>query len=122
MEDLTGRRILVVGASSGVGKAVVAELTARGAKVAGAARRSQLVEARVAVACDVRDQGSCITAVDWAVAALGGLDGLVYAIGASPSKRLVDMTADGWVDLLRTNVIGASLITGVAIRHLERAP
>jgi NAD(P)-dependent dehydrogenase (short-subunit alcohol dehydrogenase family) len=58
--------------------------------------------------------------VDWAVAALGGLDGLIYATGASPLKRLAEMNADEWVDLLRTNVVGAALITAAAVRHLER--
>ena len=76
------RRVLVTGASSGIGHAVVAALLERGAKVAGVARRSALIDGRaVALACDLADPAARKGLVERARAALGGLDGLVYAAG-----------------------------------------
>ena len=43
--DITGLRLLVVGASSGIGHAVARQAAGRGAKVAVAARRTDLLTA-----------------------------------------------------------------------------
>src|SRR5205807_492252 len=90
MGRLDGRHLLVVGASSGVGRAVALEASREGASVALAARRVDRLDAAsskcsnpaFAVRCDVRDEQSCANAVEQAVAAMGGLDSLVYASGA----------------------------------------
>ena len=80
--DLDGKRILVVGASSGIGREVGLQLARCGARVAFAARRlERLTDAvaeagggAVAIACDTRDPASCEEVVATAVARLGGLD------------------------------------------------
>ena len=56
-----------------------------------------------------------------AVAVFGGLDGLVYATGASPLRHLTATTAADWDDVLQTNVVGAALVTAAAVRHLAAA-
>jgi NAD(P)-dependent dehydrogenase (short-subunit alcohol dehydrogenase family) len=117
--DYRNKAVLVVGASSGIGKAVAADLAERGALVIGAARRVDLIETAPAVVCDVRDAASCRAAVDDAVSALGGLDGLVYAAGAAPLRPLVATSEDEWLDLLRTNLVGAALITVAALEALS---
>jgi len=128
--DLTGRRILVVGASSGVGRAV-GELAARaGAKVALAARRRERLEAAAAalaseghaaaaLACDVTDEPACRSAVGRAIERLGGLDGLVYAAGLSPLCLLEEAGQADWRDVLDVNLIGASLVTAAALEALR---
>jgi NAD(P)-dependent dehydrogenase (short-subunit alcohol dehydrogenase family) len=73
------------------------------------------------VPCDVRDPAACTAAVDEAVTVLGGLDALVYATGMSPLRRLADTDAAGWDDVLRTNLVGAALVTAAAVQHLEAA-
>jgi NAD(P)-dependent dehydrogenase (short-subunit alcohol dehydrogenase family) len=118
MTELGGRRVLVIGASSGIGAAVVQELADGGARVAGAARRVDQITAEVAIACDVRDPDACASAVAAAFEKLGGLDGLIYATGAAPLRRLSAMSASEWDDVLRTNVVGASLVTAAALPHL----
>ena len=128
--DLSGRRVLVVGASSGVGRAV-AELAARaGAKVALAARRRERLDeavaaltkaggSAVALACDVTDEAQCRSAVAEAIERLGGLDGLVYASGVSPLRLLADAAQTHWRAVLDVNLIGASLVTAAALEALR---
>ena len=55
----------------------------------------------------------------WGIAALGGIDALVYAPGIGPLARLVDLDADTWRRAFDTNVIGAALVTAAAIPHLS---
>lgn len=116
---LSGARVLVVGATSGVGRAVYEALAAADARVLGAGRRALEAPAGALTArCDVRDPGDCAAVVDAAVAGLGGLDALVYTAGVAPLVRLVDLDAAGWLDMLATNVVGAALVTAAALPHL----
>ncbi|MBO0730173.1 MAG: SDR family oxidoreductase [Acidimicrobiaceae bacterium] len=117
--------MLVVGASSGIGREVAKMAVGRGAQVAFAARRLSRLEEAVAEAggglaieCDVRDPTSCTAMVDAAVEELGGLDALVYASAAVPIVHVGDADADLWADTLTTNVIGASLVVRAARPHL----
>jgi NAD(P)-dependent dehydrogenase (short-subunit alcohol dehydrogenase family) len=125
--DLSSFRLLVVGASSGIGRAVGVRAAGAGAGVAFAARRTGHIEAAVAEAggkcvaltCDVRDDDQCADTVARAAAHLGGLDAVVYATGTSPLTRLEDADGDLWRNLAQTNVVGAALVTRAALPHLE---
>ena len=129
MGQLDGSRILVVGASSGIGRALGLQAAAEGARVAFAARRSELVAAAaeeagdgaVGLVCDVRDEASCVGVVADAVAALGGLDALVYSTAIDVLVRIGDAGAVIWADTIATNVVGASLVTAAALPHLQEA-
>jgi NAD(P)-dependent dehydrogenase (short-subunit alcohol dehydrogenase family) len=124
---LKDRKVLVVGASSGVGRDVAEVLAARGAHVAFAARRQDLVESAartagggcVGLACDVRDEESCATVVARTIDAFGGLDSIVYAAAIGPLARLEDASAETWKEVLDINLIGAALVTKAAISSLE---
>jgi NADP-dependent 3-hydroxy acid dehydrogenase YdfG len=124
---LDGYRILVVGASTGIGRAVGMQAAQSGASVAFAARRIDLLQGAVddvggssfAVACDVRVEEQCARAVEAAVERFGGLDAVVYASGKSPLVRFGDADAATWRDVVETNVIGAALVTRAALPHLE---
>lgn len=128
-ERLKERRALVVGASSGIGRAIALALSREGAHVALAARRTELLEEAVALtepsagaialACDVRDPESCEQVVSRAVEQLDGLDVLVYATGIYPFAHLSNTDADAWRLVIETNLIGASLVTRAAMPHLE---
>jgi NADP-dependent 3-hydroxy acid dehydrogenase YdfG len=127
--SLADRRLLVVGASSGVGRAVGRLACEAGARVAFAARRlARLEEAAahcagraIALPCDVRSPQDCARAVAEAVAAFGGLDALVYAVGMSPLAFLAEAGADEWREVLDTNLVGASLVTAAALPHLRQS-
>jgi NAD(P)-dependent dehydrogenase (short-subunit alcohol dehydrogenase family) len=116
--SLTGKRVLVVGASSGIGKAVAADAVAAGAEVAVAARREELLDARVTVAGDVREPAACERIVEQSVAALGGLDALVYVPAYLPLGTVARTDVATWREVFETNVIGAALLTRTALPHL----
>jgi NAD(P)-dependent dehydrogenase (short-subunit alcohol dehydrogenase family) len=125
--SLTRRRLLVVGASSGVGRAIGLAAAAEGALVAFAARRLELLTTAVeiagapscAVVCDVTNEASCVEAVQRAVSAFGGIDTVVYATGVDPLDRIENVDGAAWANLFATNVIGASLIIRAALPHLR---
>jgi NAD(P)-dependent dehydrogenase (short-subunit alcohol dehydrogenase family) len=127
-ETLSGKRVLAVGASAGVGKAVAQALAQRGATVAFAARRREKVEAlaervgngAIGLHCDVCEEASCNNVVDRAAAAFGGLDAVLYAPAIIAMSMLMDADGRYWDDVLRTNVTGAALVTRAAISHLSK--
>ncbi|MBW2275482.1 MAG: SDR family oxidoreductase [Deltaproteobacteria bacterium] len=127
MTELAGRRVLVVGASSGIGRSIARVLATEGVRVAAAARRfdrlRELVEEAgpgvEAIACDVRDPASCAYVVARSVELLGGLDALVYAAGIALLMGLDDADDEAWRESLEVNVVGPSLITRAALPHLE---
>lgn len=123
-------RILVVGASSGIGRQIGLQAAGAGASVAFVARRIELLrdaverapgQGHVAIACDVREEAQCVAAVDAAVDALGGLDHLVYATAIDVLIRLADAGADTWADTFATNVFGAAAMTRAELPHLKAA-
>ena len=120
---LEGSRILIVGASSGIGREVGIQAAQAGASVAFAARRVDRLDEAVATAggksfafpLDVRDDEQCAGAVTAAVRRFGGLDAVVYATGRSPLFRLEDAGGDVWRELMETNVIGAAMVSRAAL-------
>jgi len=124
--ELADHRVLVVGASAGLGRATGLHLSELGARVAFAARRPEPLEeaAReaaseaIAVTCDVRDEASCEAAVEQTVEAFGGLDSVVYSTGGARPVWLKDAGPDAWRWSLEINLVGASLITRAALPHL----
>jgi NAD(P)-dependent dehydrogenase (short-subunit alcohol dehydrogenase family) len=126
---VTGKRVLIVGASSGIGRALGMAAAASGARVAFAGRRLELLEAAVteagdgalAVRCDARSESEIEQAVATTIRAFGGLDAVVYATAIDPLIRIAEVDAAAWANLLATNVVGASLITRAALPALREA-
>jgi NAD(P)-dependent dehydrogenase (short-subunit alcohol dehydrogenase family) len=128
---LLGKRVLVLGASSGLGKASGLHIAGEGGRVCVAARRLDRLEEMVAEEggkaegelfarfCDVRDEASCSKIVEEAVAELGGLDAVVYAPGISTFGPIEEVRQADWRSVLDTNLIGVSLILNAAVKHLE---
>lgn len=123
--DMHGKRVLVVGASSGIGAAVARGAARRGARVAVCGRRVERLEelsavdpAIFALCGDVRDEASIRSVVARAAEAFGGLDAVVYAVGVSPLKSLAEATQDDWRAVLDSNLIGAALVSAASAPHL----
>lgn len=122
-------KVVVVGASSGLGRCIGIGLARRGAEVALMSRREdRIAEAAkeagagtLAIRCDVTDASSCRAAIDEAVQGLGRIDALVYTPAIGSLQRLVDADAETWRATFETNVMGASLFTAAAIPHLTES-
>lgn len=115
---MDGERVLVTGASSGLGAGFARRLARSGAAVALAARRLDALSAlaaeieaaggrAAAVRMDVSDPASVIDGVAEAEAALGGLTGLVNNAGVAAGAAALDTDADTWTRTMRVNVDGA---------------
>lgn len=118
----TGRRLLVAGASSGIGEAVAREALGRGMRVAGLARRPDRlaeVDGLVPVVADVTDPAGAAAAVHAAVDRLGGLDGLVYAAGINRPGLVADTDHDDWAAMFATNVLGLLTVAKAAMPALH---
>lgn len=127
MGQLQGRRVLVTGASSGIGRAIAVACTEAGAAVAGIARRTDRLEAlREAhgihpVTADLADPAGAAGAVGAAAEALGGIDVLVNAAGVARPGLIADADPDDWRTMLEVNVLGLLSVTQAAIPHLRTA-
>jgi NAD(P)-dependent dehydrogenase (short-subunit alcohol dehydrogenase family) len=120
-DGLAGQRVLVVGASSGIGRGLAVELAARGAVVAAAARRAERLRELpdvVPLPCDVTSPAAAEAMLDAAVERLGGLDALVYAVGLTQINPLDEAGVDDWVELFGPNLFGAATVTRAALGHL----
>jgi NADP-dependent 3-hydroxy acid dehydrogenase YdfG len=120
-DGVNGQRVLVVGASSGIGRGLATMLAERGATVVAAARRlDRLVELPGVhpLACDVTADGQVEGLVEKSVERMGGLDALVYAAGLSRLHRLNHADITDWQELFSINIFGAALLTRAALPHL----
>jgi NAD(P)-dependent dehydrogenase (short-subunit alcohol dehydrogenase family) len=130
--DLTGRRALVTGASSGLGHHFATTLAASGAAVAVAARRrdrldtlvAQIAAAggrAVAIEMDVTDGASVRAGCATAAVALGPIDVVVNNAGISILKPPLDLAEADWDAVVDTNLRGAWLVAQAAARALVAA-
>lgn len=125
-DRLQGRRVLVTGASSGIGAGTARAIAAAGGRVALLARRRELIEDLaaeldgVAVPADVVDVDATRAAVERAATELGGLDGVVNAAGVVRPGAIADADPAGWALMFDVNVRGLLHVTQAAIPHLRR--
>lgn len=120
--SLTGARVLVIGATGGIGRPLVAALAARGARVAAASRRvapGDVPEAEAAVALDLADPASVAAALAAATEALGGLDGVVVCAGTVAFGPLEELPGDVLRRLVEVNLLGPLVVAGAALPLLE---
>jgi rhamnose utilization protein RhaD (predicted bifunctional aldolase and dehydrogenase)/NAD(P)-dependent dehydrogenase (short-subunit alcohol dehydrogenase family) len=125
---LTGEIALVTGAASGIGRACVDTLLARGAAVVALdidPRISQIWSRRevLAIQSDVTDDASVVAALDAGVLAFGGLDLLVLNAGIFPaSRRIAELRLDEWQRSMRINLDANAMLLRAAHPLLARAP
>ena len=139
MNSFAGKTVFITGASRGIGKAIALRLAREGAQIVIAAKSvaenpklggtifsaaKEIEEAggkAFPVACDIREEGQIITAVQQAVSEFGGIDILINNASAI-SLTGTEQTETKRFDLIHdVNVRGTFLVTRHCLPHLRRA-
>jgi NAD(P)-dependent dehydrogenase (short-subunit alcohol dehydrogenase family) len=131
---LRGKRVLITGASSGIGEAGAQRFAREGAEVIIVARRAQLLDEvaagiadnggiATAFACDLADLDAVDALAETVLQRFGGVDILVNNAGRSIRRPLAE-SLDRWHDVERTMTLNYSsplrLIRGLAPGMIER--
>jgi len=130
---MSGRAVLITGASRGIGRAIASEFAAAGDRVAVHHRDSaELAGDLVAglpgsghavVRADLADPDAVRAMVDRAAGLLGGLDILVNNAGVFTPHPITDVSYQQWQQqwqaTLGVNLIGAANVTWCAVQHMK---
>ncbi len=118
---LDGRRILVTGAASGIGRAVVEVFLRAGARVAALDRRrpADLPGEALCLEADVTDPDAVDRAVADAANAFGGIDGLVNAAGIANTDWAEEVSLADWKRVLEVNLTGSFIVCRACLPHLR---
>lgn len=130
---LAGRKALITGGDSGMGRAAAIAYAREGADVAinylpdeeaDAKEVIALIEKEgrkgIALPGDLRDEAFCEKLIEDAVSALGGLDILVSNAGRQQEAgKLTDITTEAFDATIKTNVYAMFWLTRTALKHLE---
>jgi len=132
MNSLNGKRALVTGGASGIGRATAALFAREGAAVAvadlDAAGGGAVVQTireqggrALFVRCDVSQAADCRRAVQATVDAWGGLDILFNNAGIIRRTTVLDLTEEAWDQVMAVNVKGIFLMCKYAIPVMQKA-
>jgi NAD(P)-dependent dehydrogenase (short-subunit alcohol dehydrogenase family) len=127
--SLEGRVAVVLGGTTGIGRALSLGLAQAGADVVASARRAEPIEevAReverlgrrtLRATSDVTDRGSLERLLDMAVSSLGGVDILVNCAGRIKRSPTLDFNVSDWSAILETNLTGTLQSCQVFGRHM----
>jgi serine 3-dehydrogenase len=126
LETLEGRVAVVVGASSGMGRATAVLLAQHHMTVVAAARRLERLQELAKVpgihwcVCDVTDRVQVEQLIETAYRLHDRLDLLVYASGVNiPERALLQLTPQRWHELLEANVTGAFHCTQCVVPRMR---
>ncbi len=122
--DLSGRRFVVTGGSSGIGAATARNLAENGARVLAVSRRADPapfdgVDGVEVLSEDLRDAASAPAIIDVATRGGQALDGIVHAGGHFSHAALAEATVEELDELWRVHVRTPYLLTQAALPHLS---
>jgi NAD(P)-dependent dehydrogenase (short-subunit alcohol dehydrogenase family) len=128
-DDLNGKRAVVTGSGSGLGRSIAAGLSRAGAMVGlldidgeSAGDTSAIIEKELpnthtmVMACDVTNEADVEKAFEALLKNWGGLDILVNAAGVAPAYPLVDLPVEKWRSALEVNLTGYFLAAKAAAK------
>jgi NAD(P)-dependent dehydrogenase (short-subunit alcohol dehydrogenase family) len=127
--DLKGKSAVVIGGTSGIGRAIALGLAEAGADVAPTSRRLDQVEATarevealgrraLRQTSDVTDRASLDEVLDAALESFGKVDILVNSAGRTKRAPTIDFSEQDWNDILETNLTGILRACQIFGRHM----
>ncbi len=127
--ELNGKAAVVIGGTSGIGRAIAYGLAEAGADVVATSRRMEQVEAAageieqrgrrtIRIASDVSDRASLQLVLDQSIEAFGKVDILVNSAGRTKRAPTLDYSEDDWNDIIDTNLTGTLRACQVFGRHM----
>lgn len=119
------RVVIITGCSTGIGRACVPYLAARGWHVIATARRIETIrdlanENVDALPLDVADESSRVNAIEESLKLTGRVDALVNNAAYSQSGPLAEVTLDEMRSQFETNLFGAFRLAQLALPHLRK--
>jgi NADP-dependent 3-hydroxy acid dehydrogenase YdfG len=129
--NISGKVVVITGASSGLGEATARLLAAEGASVVLGARRVERLRAladelagkygkALAMATDVTDREQVKALVEAAVQAYGRIDVIINNAGLMPQAPLERLKVDEWDRMIDVNLKGVLYGIAAALPHMQR--
>ncbi len=130
---VAGQRVILTGASEGIGRALALELARRGARVALAARDAQRLESvanecrafgaqALGVPTDIASDEDCRWLLTETLRAFGGVDTLVHNAGITMWSRFDALRdLDVFERLMQVNYLAPVRLTALALPHLKQS-
>lgn len=127
--DLNGKVAVVIGGTSGLGRAIAHALAEAGADVVASSRRMDQVESvaqeiekhgrrTLRATCDVADRASIEKLLDACLAAFGKVDILVNSAGRTKKGQTLDFSEPDWNTIMDTNLTGTLRTCQIFGRHM----
>jgi 3-oxoacyl-[acyl-carrier protein] reductase len=128
MFDLTGKGVLVTGATGGIGWAIAEAVHAQGANVAISGTRAERLDELAAklgsrvhvLPCDLRDRAAVVKLGEDAEKALGQVDILVNNAGITHDNLFMRMKDEEWDDVIAVNLTSVFILTRGVLRGMMR--
>ncbi len=128
-KEMINKRILITGASSGIGRATAEVFLQAGASVALAGRREEALKEVMAstsdgkaflIAADLSDEKQSQSCMAQAIEMMGGLDVLVNSAGILKSGNIEATSLELWDEMMNINVRSVFHLMKLATPHLEQ--
>lgn len=126
-DDLRDLRVAIIGAATGIGRAVAEGFAAQGARLALADLSPAVAETAratgaTAITGDIAEDSDTTRMIAEAVTALGGLDVLINVAGVQIVGDATATSTADWDRLMAINLRGPFLTCRAAIPHLAQSP
>lgn len=126
MFDLNGRLALVIGATGGIGQAIVKTLYSKGAKLIIAGREQEILEKLkneldvYSLACDLNDESQVGYLIENAEKKFGNIDILICSAGITRDNLAIRLKDKDWDEVINLNLTTTFKLNRDAIKSMMR--
>lgn len=121
---LVGRRIVITGAASGIGRATALHFLNEGASLALLDRNSIALQSAFegqdvhCFAADITNESQVAEVIEQAATAMGGIDGVVNAAGIMGKGSMLEVPAAEWRKQIEVNLVGTYIVSRSCLRWM----